>query len=222
MTRSLNAWHTSTRRAGLLAILLCLFSIVHPDARLACAEMTSTGAFGLDAARTTQPAPGYVPPPARQYGLNAADVPGFTMIKDQPSARGQSHESWILAPDARRDRVNTILSDTDVSLIITNVTLGDPGSAGAMAERYRDQVESLANERDAVATPIEPQSDAWRSDQVTMITRTDQGLTIRRYLLRYGTAIARVEGHGKESLTTWDRLKPLARIVEARLEKAAQ
>jgi hypothetical protein len=223
MMRSLNAWRTLTRRAGLLAILLCLFSLGQSGARLARADMSSTGAFGIDAARTAPaPAPSYVPPPARQYGLNAADAPGFTMIKDQTTAQGRSYESWILAPDAKRQRERTILSNTDVSLVVTNVTLDTPDSAGDMAEKFSQQVESLTNKHGAVATPIEPQSDGWRSDQITMVTWTDQDLTVRGYVLRYGTAIVRVEGHGKEPLTTWDRVKSLARIVEGRLQRAAQ
>src|SRR5262245_54555854 len=121
MMRPLNARHTSKRRAGLLAIVLCLFSLGQPGVLMARAELTPAGASGVDAARATQPAPAYVPGLAKQYGLTAADVPGFTMIKDPPAAQGQSYEGWMLAPDAKLEKGKIVLSNTDVSLIVTHV-----------------------------------------------------------------------------------------------------
>jgi hypothetical protein len=201
-------------------VLLCLICIGQPDARLARAEMASAGVFDVDAMPVEQPKNDYVPPPAKQYALTTADAPNFTSIKDP--GEGKSYEGWLLAFDAKFEKDRRVLSETDVSMIVTNIQLGARGSASEVADKYRQLVEKLAGEQGASMTPIESPGDDWLSDQVTMVTRVDQDMTIRRYVLQYGNAIVRVEGHGKEAQTSPERVKQLARIVETKLSKAAQ
>jgi hypothetical protein len=176
----------------------------------------------LSEVASAQSAGTYVPSPASNYGLLAADVGlGFREVEREDSADGSKFRTRIVAPDAV-PYSNIWISLTNISYIDTTVLVFPTGSNDAVTAGYNQALDVWR----ARLLNVQP-TVGWGSEQVysfaTNAYTPDRVEVMGRGIaLKHRNALVVMEMVGLAQHTTWDNNARLMRLVEQRIHGAAR
>ena len=167
---------------------------------------------------------GYVPAPAKAYGLLPSDVgAGFREIVQEATEDGRGFANRIVVPDAVSVQ-GLWISRPDIWLVDTVVGIQPYGSNDDLGAEYNGMLNTLRGKYGANVQP----AVGWGSEQVYSYAwagRSADGSVVIMYrgvALKHRNAVVLVEMIGLEQHATWDKLSGLVRTIESRIQAAAQ
>jgi hypothetical protein len=166
---------------------------------------------------TGGPRADYVPPPARLYALQLADLgPGFHQVASGEQLDGRAYRVAFLADNATLTgdpfgEYNATLSPDRVTILWHSVFVANYGEDAALATVVANQRSELAK-----ICKVEP-TQGWGSEQVYSCSNKFGPVFIRAIVLKHRNVEAELVIAGLEQYATWDHIAGLMAKVERRI-----
>jgi hypothetical protein len=193
-----------------------LISVSYP-ASLALSNPTAPAA----PAGAPQGAYGYVPAPARAYGLTLSDVgEGFREVQRDESEDGRVLTQRLLARDAfacPNITPATACSRSGAGMIDTVILLLPYGTNDELAAEYDKALGGWRSK----GWNVEP-TVGWGSEQVNSFAQAAGGIMVRGIALKHRNALVLMLMTGFEQHATWDAIAKTMRVIESRIWAAVQ
>lgn len=168
-----------------------------------------------------QAAYGYIPAPAKAYGLGPADVgPGYRETAREESEDGRTFAQRLLARDAFTcPNVTPAFpcSRSGAGEIETLIIILPYGSNDELTGIYNDVLNTWRGRGWNVQPAV-----GWGSEQVYSFALAAGGVMLRGIALKHRNAIVRLTMVGFEEHASWDNAAGKTRAIEARIHAAAQ